>query len=534
MSSTSSDLVVARILRHGADTPERVALIHPAGDGFARVTYGELRARVQRVAGGLAARGVRRGDRVVVLVPMSPELYVVLLAVASLGAIAVFVEPASTLKEMARAIRVTRAKAFIGIAKAHALRVRFPAETQTSIKIVVGASPWVAKLLDAEPLEALDGVAPDVSLDPQEPALLTFSSGSTGVPKGATRSHAFLGHQHEAIAGLLGPAEIHMSAFAIVLLSTLVSGRTAVIPPIGRGVDDLDGERVAQAIEELGVTAISGSPAFLAPIIHAAGTRLRKVTRVVSGGAPVPVDLCEAAVRALPSDATFLVVYGSTEAEPIATIDAREVAGGTADATRAGAGLCVGHPHPHITLRLLRPSTAPIVIGPGGVAALEVPRGTVGEVVVTGDHVNRRYYRNPAAERVTKIVDERGAIWHRTGDAAYLDEHGRVWLVGRISDIVRRGEAVYHPSAVEAAARTLPWVARAALVGDGRGGTLLVVEPSNGHRGRSGELTELLAARGIAIDHVAFAKRLPVDPRHRAKLDYPAIRRRWSNPEVVP
>jgi hypothetical protein len=93
---------------------------------------------------------------------------------------------------------------------------------------------------------------------------------------------------------------------------------------------------------------------------------------------------------------------------------------------------------------------------------------------------------------------------------------------------------VYHPSAVEAAARTLPWVARAALVADGRGGTLLVVEPSNGHRRRTGELEELLALRGIAIDRIAFAKRLPVDPRHRAKLDYPAIRRRWSNPEVVP
>ncbi len=538
-------LVIQQILGHGVATPARVALIHPGADGWSRVSYGDLAARVRRVAAGLARRGVVRGARVVILVPMSVELYVVLLAVASLGAVAVFVEPAATPREMARAIRVTHPVAFIGVPKAHALRLLFPGSTTTAISIVVGGAT-TARLLGAESLarveaDGADAEAPAVELTGAAPALLTFSSGSTGTPKGAVRSHAFLGAQHDAMAGLLdaagrkdGAPDVHMSAFAIVLLSTLASGHTAVIPRMGKGVDDIDGAALAAAIRDLGVTVISGSPAFLAPIVTAAERApkpgpLADVRRIISGGAPVPVELCEQAGRVLDPGATFLVVYGSTEAEPISRIDAAEVRVQTAAATRAGAGLCVGRPDPHVRVRLLIPASGqPLVVGPGGLDALEVVAGEVGEVVVAGDHVNKRYFRDAAAERATKIVDDRGEIWHRTGDAAYRDPQGRLWLVGRIGDIVRRGDAVYHPSAVEAAARTLPWVARAALVTDAGGGALLVVEPSAWRaRGRAGELTRHLAARGVAIDRVELTRKLPVDPRHRAKIDYPAVRRTW-------
>jgi len=534
MSSSSNapdHAVIRAILRHGDVAPARAALWFHRDGAWRTLTYGELATRVRRVAGGLARRGVVAGARVVVLVPMSPELYVVLLAVASLGATAVFVEPASSPREMARTIRVTRPVAFIGIPKAHALRLMFPGATSTPVRVVVG-SRAAARLLGAEALSAIEAEAlapPVVALEPAMPALLTFSSGSTGTPKGATRSHAFLGAQHAAVSRLLGerPEDVHLSAFSIVMLSTFVTGATAVIPSIGKGVDDIDGAAMVRAIRDLGVTVLSGSPAFLAPIFAAATPgELAKVRRVASGGAPVPVELCERAGEVLGLAATFTVVYGSTEAEPIATIDAATVRAQTGAMTRAGAGLCVGVPDAHLRLRLLRPSPSPIVVGPGGLGALEIAAGEVGEVVVAGPHVNTRYFRDHAAERATKIVDEAGVIWHRTGDAARRDDRGRLWLVGRVADIVRRGEAIYHPSAVEAAARVVPWVARAALVGDGRGGTLLVVESSE-RAPRLDELTTHLASRGIVIDRVALTPKLPVDPRHRAKIDYPAVRRQF-------
>lgn len=524
------------ILRHVADRPGAPALVYPHGRGYRRLTYGVLGGRIAAAAAGLAARGVRRGDRVVVLVPMSADLYVVLLATVALGAVAVFVEPASKPGELARVIRLTRPRAFVGIPKAHALRLAVREVARVPVAVVVG--PRRGALLGAvslAELEAEHGGAdlPAIAVAGDDPALLTFSSGSSGTPKGASRSHRFLAAQHAAIDRMLdrqdGGRDVDLSAFAIVLLSSLASGNVAVIPRLGRGgVADVDGAAIGRLLSAEGVSTISGSPAFLGPVFAAArGRGLPGVRRVISGGAPVPVELCERAGEVLP-DGSFLVVYGSTEAEPIATIDAAEVRAATAARTRAGAGLCVGRPDPAIELRLVRPTGARLQVGPGGLEALAVAPGEVGEVAVCGAHVNRGYYRNRPAERAIKIADERGRIWHRTGDAAYLDAGGRLWLVGRIADVVERGGRTYHPAAVEAAAQSLALVARAALIAGPRGEALLVIEPR-----RVSALATRPGARvrahmdgaGLPVDRVAFARRLPTDPRHRAKLDYAAIRR---------
>ncbi len=544
----AADGAVHRLVwAHAEARPDHIALRYPVAHGYAGVSYRELVDRAGRIAAGLSRRGVGRGDRVVVLVPMSVELYAVLLAIIALGAVAVFVEPASTVKEIARVVAVTRPRGFVGIAKAHLLRLLSPAVAAVPVRVVVGGRP-VARLLGGLTLAELEREAaghapPEVAIEPDDPALLTFSSGSTGTPKGAARSHRFLDAQHQAIERMVarpdGFEDVHMSAFAIVVLSVLASGMTAVLPRLGRGVDDVSGDALVADIAALGVTMVSGSPAFLAPIFAAARRRgpLAGVRRVASGGAPVPIGLCEAAADILPGG-SFLVVYGSTEAEPIATIDAAEVRAETAALTRDGAGLCVGRIDPSLAMRLLTPSTAPLSIGPGGMDELSVAAGAVGEIAVRGPHVNRGYYRNKPAERQNKIIDVDRGVWHRTGDAGYLDDRGRLWLVGRVIDIVRRGAAEYHPSAVEAAAQTLAWVDRAALVGDGAA-TLLVVQPRSSRlvparlrplvaaRRRADEVTRHLAARGVVIDRVRLIEQLPVDPRHRAKLDYPAIRRRF-------
>jgi acyl-CoA synthetase (AMP-forming)/AMP-acid ligase II len=552
-SSTSPEVngdVTATILGHAARVPARDALVFtdPSGHGWRRLTYADLAARVRRTAAGLAARGVGEGARVVLLVPVSPDLYVVLLAVASLGAVAVFVDPAATLAEMARAVRVTRPVAFVGIPKAHALRFLDRDVSRVPLAVVVG-SPRAARALqgvaltDLEQPDAADGFV----RSPDDPVLLTFSSGSTGTPQGAVRSGELLVARHDAMARLLGADEhgetpyVHVSAFAFVLLSTLISGGTAVIPPLRMGVDDIDANRIVDVICDRGVTTISGSPAFLASIVEAAARRttaaagphpLASLRRILTGGAPVPVDLCERALRVLPTTCQLIVAYGSPEAEPIATVDARLVAAEAA-AIRRGEGFLAGTVWPGRLLKLVRPSAAPIVLGAGGLAALEVTLGEVGEVVGAGDRVNETSVRDGAAECAHAIVDEIGTIWHRTGDTARFDAAGRLWLVGRVADRVCRGDAASHAAAVEAVARALPGVERAALVEDGKAGALLVVEPRSGiahlsARARSGEAVRHLAAHGVAVDAVRVAPQLPVDPGHGATLDCSKVRRRFA------
>lgn len=517
------------VLRHARTAPDRPALV--AGDRVVR--YGELAERATALAAGLAARGVGRGDRVAVLVPMSPDLYVAVVAIVSLGAIAAFVEPRSSARDIARAIGAAAPAAFIGVPRAHALRAAFAEVARVPVAIAT-ASRGVARTVAAVALSDVEADgrgarAPRATVQPHDPALLTFSSGTTGTPKAVARSHALLAAQHAAIEHMVAPQrprEVHMTAFAIVALSGLASGHTVVIPPLGRGVDRVHRDRVARDLVARGVTVVSGSPAFLQPVVSAAPrAALATVRRVITGGAPVPVDLCERAAERLPRGASMLVVYGSTEAEPIATIDAADVCGDLAAATRAGRGLCAGRPVPQVDVRLLRPTAGPLAVGPEGLAGLCVPPGEVGEVAVAGPHVNERYWRNRDAERATKVTDERGRVWHRTGDAAYFDDRGRLWLVGRIGDAVRVGDGARYSSAVEAVARTVPGVDRAALIADRGGRPRLVVQ---GRRRARRPLAAALAAAGIPDAAITFARRLPVDPRHRAKLDHHAIRQRYA------
>ncbi len=533
MSESCNLLAHELVLRHTGAHRDRPAIV----SGDETLTYGELGYRVAAVAEGLRRRGVRKGDRVVVLIPMSAELYLVLLAVASLGAVAVFVEPKSSLSEISRVIDIAKPRAFVGIPKAHALRLRYRNVARVPIAIAVtsrlAARAVGAVSLDEIEIEGEGAALPRVAMKPADPVLLTFSSGTTGEPKGAARTHAFLAAQHAAIGRMVrrrdGVCEVEMSAFAIVLLSTLCAGNTAVIPRLGRGgVDDVDGAALVRELDARRITILSGSPAFLAPIFDAAtGQHLFHLRRIVTGGAPVPVSMCETADETLLPKGSLLVVYGSTEAEPIATIDASEVRNETAAATRAGHGLCVGRPDAEIGLRLLEPTEDALAVGPEGIDGLSItaPR-EVGEIAVAGPHVNQTYYRNPDAVRRTKLIDETGTVWHRTGDAGYLDEDGRLWIVGRIADIVRRGTDVYHPAAVEAAAQAIPGVERAALIEDGHGGTRLIVQSR--HRIDARSVTDQLADAGIVVDDLRRARELPLDPRHRAKIDYQAVRQEYA------
>src|SRR5262249_37732988 len=135
------------------------------------------------------------------------------------------------------------------------------------------------------------------------------------------------------------------------------------------------------------------------------------------------------------------VVYGSTEAEPIASISALEMVR-TIEHADPLAGLCAGRPVQEIALRIVRPHDGPITLGAGGWPEHDVAPDEAGEIVVAGPHVLTGYLDDPDAERANKIRD--GArVWHRTGDGGRLDAAGRLWLLGRVSRRVQRAGATW-------------------------------------------------------------------------------------------
>jgi acyl-CoA synthetase (AMP-forming)/AMP-acid ligase II len=153
--------------------------------------------------------------------------------------------------------------------------------------------------------------------------------------------------------------------------------------------------------------------------------------------------------------------------------------------------------------------------------AVALGPGEHGEIVVHGPHVLGGYLNGRGDEETKIRVD--GEVWHRTGDAGYLDERGRLWLLGRCSARIDDAHGTLYPFAVEAATSGLPNVQRVALVERG-GKRVLAVEP----RDPTQPVDEAQLRAAVAWAHISEIeplRRIPVDRRHNAKVDYPALRR---------
>jgi len=155
----------------------------------------------------------------------------------------------------------------------------------------------------------------------------------------------------------------------------------------------------------------------------------------------------------------------------------------------------------------------------------ELPPGAIGELIVTGDHVCRDYYRNPRAVQENKIQDPDGTtVWHRMGDTGAFDPEGRFWIAGRVHSTIRRRGAFLHPQLVEQAAHGEDGrIRRLAAIGL-NGNAVLVIETDAGEELES-DVKARLTAAGLMVDEIVLTRRpLPVDPRHNSKIDYGRLR----------
>ncbi len=190
---------------------------------------------------------------------------------------------------------------------------------------------------------------------------------------------------------------------------------------------------------------------------------------------------------------------------------------------RVGAGLLVGRPVTGCRVKIV-PVRNGIALGPFSEAEFEsltLPDGEIGEIVVSGRHVLSGC-ADPVRIRESKIEVGRKR-WHRTGDAGYFDTKGRLWLVGRCAAVIRDTRGIVYPFQVEYAVTAVRGISRAALIPD-QGKRVLVLETS------AKEFTSdcVKAARCIAdkqIDRIVTVRRIPMDRRHDAKVDYPALKR---------
>ncbi len=503
-----------------ASRPGAPALIEGSGARERVTSFAELDLRARRVAALLRARGVGAGDAVLFFEAPSVELYAALVAVFRLGATAMFVETSAGRTVLESACAMLPPRALVASRRAHLLRLVSPALRRIPVKLVTrGRVPGAVRLGAAE------AMAPDGELAPVDgdtPALLTFTSGTTGRPKGAVRTHAVLRAQLDALSDVAARAgDRELVSLPIVVLLNLASGAETVLPDADlRRPGAIDPAPVLAQVARHGVTRITASPAFLERLVDAPdGAALAGVRTIVTGGGPVFPDIVDRARRVAPR-ARVVSVYGSTEAEPIAHLGDDEVSPRDREAMRDGAGLLAGAPAPVVALRIVGARWG-TPVPPLDAAALDrwtVARGEVGEIVVTGRHVVPGYLNGAGDEESKFRVD--GQVWHRTGDLGRLDGEGRLWLLGRASAVIGDERGTLHPFAVECAARELLGLRRVAVVAH-RGRRVLVVEPPpSGAPDRARALVELSWA---ALDDIVVVDRLPMDRRHNSKVDQQGV-----------
>jgi acyl-CoA synthetase (AMP-forming)/AMP-acid ligase II len=324
------------------------------------------------------------------------------------------------------------------------------------------------------------------------------------------RSHGFLLEQHRVLehAISLRPGAIDLTTLPIFLLANLASGMTSVIPAGDlRRPGAVDAQPILAQAARLGVESCGSSPAF-AERLCVAG-ELPSVRRFYVGGGPVFPNLIARLQQSLPRG-EVIAVYGSTEAEPIAHIHASEIAPADYERMRGGGGLLAGRPIEEIELAIV-----PNRWGQPITSFERLAPGHVGEIVVTGGHVVRGYLHG-RGDAETKF-EANGARWHRTGDLGCLDEQGRLWLLGRCAVAIRDARGALYPFAVECAAQQVPGVRRAALV-LAAGKRLLAYEAAE-------EIPLRQALAWAQLDEARRLPSIPLDARHNAKVDYPALER---------
>jgi len=430
--------------------PDKTALIH----GPKQLTYGQFNVRANRMANALGKLGIRPGDNVAILLYNTPEFYETLFACFKAGCGTVPINFRLHPKEFAFIINHSRAKAVI-----------LSQEFNASIRQVRGHIPRAnhlitlgggEELLDYEKL--IDGAGDqidDADVDPDDLAWLFYTSGTTGVPKGAMLTHrnllAMTMNFYADICPGFGPDDVILHAAPLSHGSGLYG-----LPNIGKGAlnvilesKSFDPELVFQTIERHRVTNMFAAPAMVKMMVDHPAVRQydhSSLRSVIYGGAPMLVEDLKQAVRTL--GPCLVQLFGQGESPMTITyLPHRDhVFEGTMEKEKRLAS--AGIPRTDVEVKIFDQNDN------------ELPPGKIGNIVTRSDLVMKGYWRNPAA---TAAAIRNG--WLDTGDMGYLDDNGYLFIMDRSKDMIISGGENIYPREIEEVLIRHPAVREVSVIG---------------------------------------------------------------------
>jgi long-chain acyl-CoA synthetase len=428
---------IASLLRDRArELPAKPALVLGAAGGA--VTFGALNSEADRVARGLARRGVEPGDRVAIGMHNVPHFAYAYFGVLRAGAIAVPLNVMLTDREVGTVLADSGARVVL-TAPPFADVVERAAQSTPSVQEVISTETW-------GDLGVLGERAEDLDTGDDDLAVLGYTSGTTGEPKGAMLSHGNLLanlSQQMAIPGaeiesddvlLLALPLFHIFGLNVTLGLLVMSGATGVL------MERFEPVAALRLIQEHHITVLFGAPPMYSALADVPGGEqydLSSVRLAVSGAAPLAVEVLGRVKEVF--GVQIYEGYGLTETAPTVT-SSRLV-----DEPRPGS---VGKPLPGVEMRLVDE------------AGNDVELGDTGEVVVRGPNVFKGYWQRPE-ETASAFIEG----WFRTGDVAVQDEDGHLYLVDRKRDLIIVSGFNVFPAEVERALLENPKVSDAAVVG---------------------------------------------------------------------
>lgn len=509
------------ILKKILDDPERPILVV----NNQCVTRRQLHEQISTAINLLRWKGVLPNDRVLMTISPSVDFYAVAIAVLAIGGSLVIIDPSMGIERCNHCIASAKPSMWVWKkgSKFRFLKYLLPSLCSTPLHLELGDLNMLSmssrELFDPAEVEVVDH------------ALVTFTTGSTGMPKLLLRKHGFLLNQTQSMSmsyDMVVKRELDMEEEECVYstnlpvfpLHFLKVGSLCLLFP---SIDAVVPSEALKTLKKHSCTALTGSPAFVEKLAtHAAKTNTSLPVKYVAlGGAPVFRGVLRTIVGVTP-ERKVMVLYGSTEAEPISMISAVEkmkLESSFPD------GLCVGKPVFKGSVKVIKIQEDPIE-GPINIsAALEVPANEIGELIISGWHVNT-YQVSPSR----LLTDQDGRVWLRIEDAGYLDEDGRVWLVGRIKWRVEKNNRIFWSTVVEQKILDrCSLITFAAYLSHKRESWLFLEAPKGLPDKERAGIKSFLTREGIPTDHLEIRRHIPRDRRHRSKPDTAALFQR-ANP----
>ena len=427
--------------RAAADHPDRPAL---RLDDLV-LTYAQLREAAGRMSALLAARGVQPGDRVGIMLPNVPAFPIAFYGALAAGAIVVPMNPLLKSREVAYYLGDSGARVVLAWHAAAGEAAKGAADA--GAQAIAVETPDLADLLaDYAP------AWPQTERQGDDDAVILYTSGTTGQPKGAELTHAGLVRNAELTARTLlknSTDDVVMGCLPLFHVFGLTCGLNATVASAGTLtlLPRFDPAKALDIIERDAVTIFEGVPTMYAAILHlpdADPAKAATLRTCISGGASLPVEILRGFEEKF--GCMILEGYGLSETSPVASFNLPDIE------RKPGS---IGVPVEGVQMRLVDD------------AGQTVPEGEIGEIAIKGHNVMKGYWNKPeaTAEVMMRGEGEVGGGWFRTGDMARVDSDGYYYIVDRKKDLIIRGGYNVYPREIEEVLHEHPAVAEVAVIG---------------------------------------------------------------------